>query len=74
MPSKVSYWILVRSKLDTDIVVVDMYDEHKGEGIGNIDFFDPPPGSVSEDMVEKWWCLGDNRNRSAVYVQGKQIL
>ncbi|KAF8630006.1 hypothetical protein AX15_003155 [Amanita polypyramis BW_CC] len=47
---------------------IDIYDPASGTGIGPLDFFDPP-SEVEEDMIEKWWCIGDTRNRSAVWVQ-----
>ncbi|KAF8527600.1 Metallo-dependent hydrolase [Hysterangium stoloniferum] len=60
--------------LPFDAQQIDLYDESRGEAIGNIDFFDTPPDNLSEEVLEKWWCLGDNQNRSAVYIQGKNIL
>jgi len=43
-----------------------------GQGRGEMDFFDEV--KMTEDTIEKWWCLGDSRNRTGVWVQGKQIL
>ncbi|KIJ54214.1 hypothetical protein M422DRAFT_25158 [Sphaerobolus stellatus SS14] len=60
--------------LPFDAQQIDLYDEHKGEGVGNLDFFDEPEKGLTVEMLEKWWCLGDTRNRSAMYVQGKKIL
>lgn len=28
---------------------------------------------ADHELIEKWWCIGDNRNRSAVWVQGKLV-
>ncbi|KAJ8080430.1 hypothetical protein PM082_017263 [Marasmius tenuissimus] len=28
---------------------------------------------LSENMVEKWWCIGDSRNRVAMWVQGVRL-
>ncbi|KDQ18508.1 hypothetical protein BOTBODRAFT_28881 [Botryobasidium botryosum FD-172 SS1] len=39
---------------------------------GSLDFYDAL--EWAEDTIEKWWCLGDSRNRVGVWVQGKQIL
>ena len=56
--------------------VVHVYDPTTGEGIGALDFLDndgEPPllqSKLTEDVIEKWWCLGDVRNRVAVWVQG----
>ncbi|TCD70520.1 hypothetical protein EIP91_002865 [Steccherinum ochraceum] len=50
----------------------------EGDGIGGLDFFDAPdamqePWTLTEELVEKWWCLGDVRNRSDVWVQGRTV-
>ncbi|KAF6756928.1 hypothetical protein DFP72DRAFT_892737 [Ephemerocybe angulata] len=46
------------------------------EGVGALDFFDLAsdisPAGLSLEMVEKWWCIGDNRNRMRVWIQGVQ--
>lgn len=53
-----------------------MLDED-GYGVGSLDFFDLElerqelvDSEITEEMVEKWWCIGDNRNRAKVWVQG----
>lgn len=45
------------------------------EPIGDIDLFpdDLNAEGITVDMIEKWWCLGDTRNRGAVYIQGRQV-
>jgi len=45
-------------------------------GMGPLDFFDLGHGSfdLSPEVIEKWWCLGDNRNRTGMWVQGRRIL
>lgn len=45
------------------------------EPIGDIDLFpdDLNAEGITVDMIEKWWCLGDARNRGAVYIQGRQV-
>ncbi|KIY68326.1 Metallo-dependent hydrolase [Cylindrobasidium torrendii FP15055 ss-10] len=40
-------------------------------GIGPLDFFDEG-ARISPDIVEKWWCLGDARNRLGMWIQGKE--
>ena len=58
---------------------VRLYDSTTGEGVGALDFLDGEESSVlrsrlTEDMIEKWWCLGDARNRVVVWVQGNSLL
>ena len=36
-------------------------------------FDDPRLQGLTEDMIEKWWCLGDTRNRSGMWVQGRYV-
>jgi guanine deaminase len=62
------------------LVLVRLYDPQNGEGVGNLDFFDleqqdggPEGASLTEEMVEKWWCVGDVRNRAGVWVQGREV-
>ena len=60
--------------------IVRLYDPTTGEGVGALDFLDQDEGSsilqfsLTEDVIEKWWCLGDVRNRVAVWVQGNSLL
>ncbi|KAG6852651.1 hypothetical protein C0991_010188 [Blastosporella zonata] len=45
-------------------------------GVGALDFFDLEPGekvAITEEMVEKWWCVGDERNRMGMWIQGKEV-
>ncbi|KAI0304422.1 Metallo-dependent hydrolase [Multifurca ochricompacta] len=46
------------------------------KGTGPLDFFDIGHESVdlSPEMIEKWWCVGDIRNRTGMWIQGRQIL
>ncbi|KAG8981429.1 hypothetical protein FRB90_007254 [Tulasnella sp. 427] len=56
-----------------DVQRIDMIDENSN-GVGALDFFDATEGfKVDEESVEKWWCLGDNRNRKSVWIQGRQV-
>ena len=57
--------------MDSDRLV-NVYNPSSGTGSGPLDFFVAPAG-IEEDMVEKWWCIGDVRNRSAVWVQGTRL-
>lgn len=44
-------------------------------GMGPLDFLDstPQPFQLSHEMVEKWWCVGDVRNRTGMWIQGRQV-
>ncbi|KZT12075.1 Metallo-dependent hydrolase [Laetiporus sulphureus 93-53] len=56
---------------------IRLFDAYTGEGVGPLDFFDDNPLSKRElttDMIEKWWCIGDGRNRCAMWVQGKRLV
>jgi len=55
-----------------DAQQINVYDTTRGTGIGPLDFFHVPT-EIEEDMIEKWWCVGDTRNRSAVWVQGTKL-
>jgi guanine deaminase len=43
-----------------------------------LDFFDLSHESLALNLtpetVEKWWCLGDRRNRAGMWIQGRRIL
>jgi len=60
--------------------LVRLYDPTADEGVGALDFLDHDEKSpllrfkLTEDVIEKWWCLGDVRNRAAVWVQGNSLL
>ncbi|KAG8913653.1 hypothetical protein FRC01_004439 [Tulasnella sp. 417] len=52
---------------------IDLITDNYG-GVGALDFFDATVDfRIDEDAVEKWWCLGDNRNRKSVWIQGRQV-
>ncbi|KAH8998581.1 hypothetical protein EDB92DRAFT_1791476 [Lactarius akahatsu] len=44
-------------------------------GIGPLDFLASNLQSfeLSLEMVEKWWCVGDTRNRTGMWIQGRQV-
>ncbi|KAJ6621858.1 Metallo-dependent hydrolase, partial [Mycena sp. CBHHK59/15] len=49
-----------------------------GVSVGALDFFDLDSADSSTmqlttEMVEKWWCLGDSRNRVGMWVQGTKL-
>lgn len=50
-----------------------------GKGIGPLDFLDDEVAeastwSLSEETIEKWWCLGDSRNRMSMWIQGREVV
>ncbi|KAJ7095736.1 hypothetical protein B0H15DRAFT_826860 [Mycena belliarum] len=61
-----------------DAQEISLLDSHMG-GVGALDFFDqeasgPSTGrSITPEMLEKWWCLGDERNRKGIWVQGVKL-
>ncbi|KAI9355120.1 hypothetical protein DFJ73DRAFT_789641 [Zopfochytrium polystomum] len=73
-----------------DAQLIKLVDEDTGMGIGGIDVFDTLPTALKqgtehiedsvelrkwwEEMIERWWCNGDSRNRIGVWVQGSQLL
>lgn len=28
---------------------------------------------LNEEMIEKWWCVGDDRNRKGMWIQGVSV-
>ncbi|KAH7105166.1 Metallo-dependent hydrolase [Auriculariales sp. MPI-PUGE-AT-0066] len=56
-----------------DAQQIKVFDEATLLGEGALDFFLPPPAKLDEASVEKWWCLGDHRNREAMWVQGQRL-
>ncbi|KAH9936337.1 uncharacterized protein B0H18DRAFT_1081974 [Fomitopsis serialis] len=57
-----------------DAQCIQLFDSKSSSGIGPLDFFEGPhPTQLTLDVIEKWWCLGDMRNRLAVWIQGKQL-
>jgi guanine deaminase len=51
--------------------LVGVCDPDTEEGIGGLDLFGY--SKMNEEMVEKWWCNGDDRNRKSVWVQGRRV-
>ncbi|KAF8171999.1 hypothetical protein K438DRAFT_1852056 [Mycena galopus ATCC 62051] len=63
-----------------DAQEIRLFDSSSRMGVGALDFFDLEISGVSGDaetltieMVEKWWCLGDARNRVGMWVQGAKL-
>ncbi|OSX59877.1 hypothetical protein POSPLADRAFT_1048336 [Postia placenta MAD-698-R-SB12] len=61
-----------------DAQFIRVFSETTGEGIGSLDFFDTDKNAAKRktlavDMIEKWWCLGDHRNREGMWVQGRKV-
>ncbi|PPR05918.1 hypothetical protein CVT26_008812 [Gymnopilus dilepis] len=70
-----------------DAQEIRLFDPVTNSGIGPLDYFDIEPefdGSpkdanllnavqLNHEMIEKWWCVGDIRNRGAVWVNGAQV-
>jgi guanine deaminase len=57
------------------LIPVAIFDTEASRGVGALDFFDAECGrefEIDEQAVEKWWCVGDVRNRRAMWVQGKK--
>ncbi|KAJ7147126.1 Metallo-dependent hydrolase [Mycena crocata] len=58
-----------------DAQEICIFDLH-GSGVGALDFFDLETTEapvVTLEMVEKWWCIGDVRNRAGMWVQGVKL-
>ncbi|KAJ7288161.1 hypothetical protein C8J57DRAFT_1165739 [Mycena rebaudengoi] len=61
-----------------DAQEIRLVDAH-GVGVGALDFLELEGSSTFADsqitieMVEKWWCLGDVRNRIGMWVQGVKL-
>lgn len=59
-----------------DAQCIQISDPSVKRGIGALDFFDGGGMSdwkLTEEHVEKWWCLGDVRNRRQVWIQGRKV-
>ncbi|KAG6335560.1 hypothetical protein ID866_3523 [Astraeus odoratus] len=59
-----------------DAQEIFVYDFETSTGVGSLDFFDDQPLSagVTMDMIEKWWCMGDIRNRVGMWLQGRKLI
>ncbi|KAF9005443.1 hypothetical protein BDQ17DRAFT_1353098 [Cyathus striatus] len=57
---------------------IHIYDTSVCAGVCGLDFFDVSLSQdgrlrLKPDMIEKWWCTGDVRNRLGTWVQGIQV-
>jgi guanine deaminase len=69
--------ILGGSYADSPLLLVCLFNPRTAPvGAGALDFLDPGHGlfDLSPGVIEKWWCLGDTRNRTGMWIQGKQII
>ncbi|KAF9221614.1 Metallo-dependent hydrolase [Gyrodon lividus] len=59
-----------------DAQQICVFDFENSAGVGALDFFDVEPEckELTMDMIEKWWCMGDVRNRTGMWVQGRKLL
>ncbi|THV03871.1 Metallo-dependent hydrolase [Dendrothele bispora CBS 962.96] len=57
-----------------DAQLIKLIDSGSKSGVGVLDFMDLNDArDIAEDMVEKWWCIGDDRNRISMWIQGIKI-
>ncbi|KAJ6508529.1 hypothetical protein C8R45DRAFT_967724 [Mycena sanguinolenta] len=62
--------------LPFDAQEIRLFDPSSRMGVGALDFFDLEAdnvGNLTLEMVEKWWCIGDARNRIGMWVQGAKL-
>jgi guanine deaminase len=52
-------------------ITVEAYKD-SDKGIGALDFFESQSG-ITLDLLEKWWCIGDERNRRDIWIQGQKL-
>jgi guanine deaminase len=57
----------------SDDILVRLYDPTCGLGVGALDYFDLGSTSASSAEIEKWWCIGDVRNRVGMWIQGRRV-
>ncbi|KAG0704228.1 Metallo-dependent hydrolase [Suillus ampliporus] len=54
-----------------DAQCIEVYQD-SNKGVGALDFFEPQSG-ITLDLLEKWWCIGDERNRRGIWIQGQKL-
>lgn len=54
-----------------DAQCIKLYRE-SDKGVGALDFFEPQTG-ITLGVLEKWWCIGDERNRHGIWIQGQRL-
>ncbi|KAJ3794800.1 hypothetical protein GGU11DRAFT_841742 [Lentinula aff. detonsa] len=70
-----------------DAQQIRLFDSSTRVGAGALDFFEmdieagrnqekdyKKQTCITKEMIERWWCIGDERNREAMWVQGIEIL
>ncbi|EDR13170.1 uncharacterized protein LACBIDRAFT_188306 [Laccaria bicolor S238N-H82] len=62
-----------------DAQLIQLVDPVRRLGVGALDFFDLEANGNGDvklnlDMLEKWWCIGDTKNRVGMWVQGVKVL
>ncbi|KAF5367818.1 hypothetical protein D9757_010350 [Collybiopsis confluens] len=72
-----------------DAQQIKLFDKDTGVGVGALNFFElememeKQVGEISErdrmsvmseEMIEQWWCIGDQKNRTQMWVQGIKCL
>lgn len=79
------YHVLSSFDVLTIFMPVNIYDSTTGVGVGSLDYFDLEGDadsgisqpyaelSINSEAIEKWWCIGDVRNRGTMWVQGKEV-
>ncbi|KAF8919071.1 Metallo-dependent hydrolase [Mucidula mucida] len=56
-----------------DAQQISLWDPATEESVGALDFFDAEDKKITPTSLEKWWCLGDTRNRTGMWVQGLKL-
>ncbi|KZS93428.1 Metallo-dependent hydrolase [Sistotremastrum niveocremeum HHB9708] len=57
-----------------DAQMVQLVDPESHFGKGALDFFDTNPSkAITLEHIEKWWCMGDEKNRIGLWVQGRNV-
>ncbi|KAI0345878.1 Metallo-dependent hydrolase [Trametopsis cervina] len=60
-----------------DAQQIALIDSSTGAGVGPIDFLDGEPAHITKELtlesIEKWFCIGDVRNRVGMWIQGRKI-
>jgi len=56
---------------------VRLFDPMIGSSFGSLEYFESDDGmeylKLTPEIIEKWWCIGDTRNRGRLWVQGRQV-
>ncbi|KAF9241173.1 Metallo-dependent hydrolase [Melanogaster broomeanus] len=73
---KESLFLSTRVGASFDAQQIYLFDSESSTGVGALDFFDLESEckEITMDMIEKWWCMGDIRNRTGMWVQGRKLI